>query len=367
MNHSIEPPTAEDAGGPWLVGMGLPGQWLVLLAVSAGLVGGLELGGVPAALLIGPMLAGIALGVGGATARVPRPAFGMAQGVIGCLIASSVSADIFPLLRQHWLPITGAVFATLAASSFLGWLISRWRILPGTTALWGSTPGAAAAMVLMAGAFGADQRLVAVMQYLRVIMITMSASLVASIWVDTSLIGRPETAWFPAPDAFGLTATLAVALLGSQLGRILRLPSPFFIGAMVLGMALHLGLGLDFDLPQWLLGISYALIGWQIGLGFTRPVLHHAMRALPQIVGSIAVLLLFCGGLGWVMSKTLGIDPMTAYLATSPGAMETIAIIAAATDSVDMSFVMALQTARFLLVLLIGPPLARLFARTVPA
>ena len=41
-------------------------------------------------------------------------------------------------------------------------------MLPGTTAVWGSSPGAATAMVLMAEAFGADARLVAFMQYLRV-------------------------------------------------------------------------------------------------------------------------------------------------------------------------------------------------------
>ncbi|MET3791835.1 membrane AbrB-like protein [Aquamicrobium terrae] len=366
MNQTIEPPQAE-ADSPWMSRAAPALQWFVLLAVSAALIGTLELAGVPAALLIGPMLGGIAMGVSGATARVPLPAFSVAQGIIGCLIASSVSADIFPLLYVHWPPIMGAVLATLAASSFLGWLISRWRILPGTTALWGSTPGAAAAMVLMAGAFGADQRLVAVMQYLRVIIISVSASLVASLWVDTTQMSRPDIVWFPVPDALGLTTTLGVAILGSQLGRLLRLPSPFFLGSMILGMLLHLGIGLDFDLPQWLLGMSYALIGWHIGLGFTRPVLHHAMRALPQMIGSIAALLIFCGALGWLMSRTLGIDPMTAYLATSPGAMETIAIIAAATHNVDMSFVMALQTARFLLVLLVGPPLARFFARTVAA
>ena len=51
------------------------------------------------------------------------------------------------------------------------------------------------------------------------------------------------------------------------------------------------------------------------------------------------------------MSRTLGIDPLTAYLATSPGGMDSVAIIAAASDRVDISFVMALQTARFLIVL----------------
>lgn len=341
-------------------------QWIVLLLLSGVLVVVLELADVPATLLIGPMLAGIAAGVGGATVRVPMPAFSLAQGVIGCLIANSVSADILGLFYTHWLPILSAVLATLAASAFLGWLISRLHILPGTTALWGSAPGAAAAMVLMSGAFGADQRLVAVMQYLRVIIISVSASLVASLWIDTSQMATPDIIWFPAPGT-GLLAALAVAVVGSRFGKILRLPTPFFLGAMLIGMMLHLGTGLEFDLPPWLLGVSYALIGLHVGLSFTRQALHHAMRALPQILGSIAALLVFCGALGWLLSRVLGIDPMTAYLATSPGAMETIAIIAAATNNVDISFVMALQTARFMIVLLAGPPLTRLLARRLTA
>ncbi len=73
----------------------------------------------------------------------------------------------------------------------------------------------------------------------------------------------------------------------------------------------------------------------------------------------------FCGGLAWLLSHELGVDPLTAYLATSPGGMDSVAIIAAASDSVDISFVMALQSARLLVVLAFGPSLARLVARWV--
>jgi len=47
--------------------------------------------------------------------------------------------------------------------------------------------------------------------------------------------------------------------------------------------------------------------------------------------------------------------------------MDSVAIIAAASHNVDISFIMALQTLRFLLVLLLGPGLARLVARAVRA
>ena len=126
-----------------------------------------------------------------------------------------------------------------------------------------------------------------------------------------------------------------------------------------------LGFGAPMQLPPWLLALSYAMVGWSIGLNFTRPILRHAARALPQIIASIVALIAFCGGLAFVISRMLGIDPLTVYLATSPGGMDSVAIIAAAAQNVDITFVMALQSARFLVVLLIGPSVAKLVARNV--
>lgn len=253
----------------------------------------------------------------------------------------------------------------MVASSFLGWFISRLKVLPGTTAVWGSAPGAATAMVLMADAFGADARLVAFMQYLRVIMVSIAAAVIARLWVDTSGVEAPGIEWFPSIvwPAFG--AMVGVAVVGGTLGYMLRIPSPYFVGAMLFGAAVHLGFGIELQLPEWLLAIGYTLIGWSIGLNFTRPILRHAARALPQVVGSIAALMAFCGALAFGLHVILGVDPLTAYLATSPGGMDSIAIIAAASKDVDLSFVLTLQMLRFLIVLLFGPALARLVARTI--
>ena len=122
---------------------------------------------------------------------------------------------------------------------------------------------------------------------------------------------------------------------------------------------------LTIQLPQWLLAASYAVLAWSVGLGFTRAVLGHALKALPTILVSIAVLIGFCAGLAWVLTQLTGIDLLSAYLATSPGGLDTVAIIAASSRGVDIGFVMALQTMRFFLVVLLGPPLARFVARQV--
>jgi membrane AbrB-like protein len=102
-------------------------------------------------------------------------------------------------------------------------------------------------------------------------------------------------------------------------------------------------------------------VGWTIGLRFTRDILAHAARALPAVVGSIVALIAVCGLFAFLLVWLAGIDPLSAYLATSPGGADSVAIIAANTD-VDVPFVMAMQAGRLLVVMLTGPALARYIA-----
>lgn len=340
-------------------------QWLVLCLATILAAGAMLHMALPAALLIGPMLAAVAAGALGAGLRVPAAAFAAAQTMVGLLVGSSIEPAVLASFADIWPILLFAVLATVAASSFLGYLVSRWRILPGTTAVWGSAPGAATAMVLMAGAFGADQRLVAFMQYLRVIFVTVAAALLARLWVDTSGVAAPATEWFPPLRAGGLALALALMAAGAAVGRVLHLPAPFLLGGIAAGAAAHLGGGLDPQLPPWLMGAAYLAVGWTIGLKFDRALLATAVKALPQVILSIVALMAFCGGLAWFLHVEWGIDPLTAYLATSPGGMDSVAIIAAASQNVNISLIMAVQMARFLFVLVAGPPISRLVARWV--
>nr|WP_148210775.1 AbrB family transcriptional regulator [Beijerinckia indica] len=337
-------------------------QWSILLALSISCVLGLQALRLPAALLLGPMIAAILVAAMDGKIRLPARLFGPAQGVIGCMIAHAIPLSIIAEIVREWpLFLAGVLSVTLVAAT-LGWLLTRWQVLPGTTAIWGSSPGAAMAMTLMSEAFGADIRLVAFMQYLRVVCVAVCASFIARIWAGGSGAPPPAIVWFPPTAWLPFIETMALIGIGSVLAEHMRIPAGAMLLPLVLGVILQDSGWMVIELPPWLLALCYALLGWTIGLRFTRPILSHAARAFPRVLFSIFVLIAMCGFFAALLVFVAGIDPLTAYLATSPGGADSVAIIASSSE-VNLPFVMAMQIARFLLVLFTGPSLARFIAK----
>lgn len=338
-------------------------QWLMMISVSLVFSVLLHHWHVPASLLVGPMVIGILMATTGATISAPAPLYLGAQSVLGVMIGGSMTVGILASFASDWPLILGVTGITLLASSFLGWILCIKQVLPGTAGIWGSSPGAASAMVIMAETFGADARLVAFMQYVRVVIVVGVASSVANFWVDPDVANAMTPYdWFPAFDPTGFAVTLGLAGVCCFVGQKSRLPSGPLLVPIIVTMALHLGGVLDVVLPEWFLGLTYAVIGWVIGLKFTPPILRYAAYALPKVLLSIFVLIGFCAGISGLLVIFLDVDPLTAYLATSPGGLDSVAIIAASTN-VDLSFILVLQATRFFMVLALGPSLARLIAR----
>jgi membrane AbrB-like protein len=196
--------------------------------------------------------------------------------------------------------------------------------------------------------------------------VVVAATLVTRYWPGPHPAAGPGAAWFPSVPLGALAGTLLLVVGGALLGRWLRLPAGPIVVPMVLGaVANNLGL-VSIVLPAWLLAPTYLVIGWQVGSRFDRPILRHAARALPRILAAILALVALCAGFAALLVAWAGIDPLTAYLATSPGGIDSVAIIGMASQA-DMPFVMTMQTARFLFVMLTGPWIARAVARSAQA
>ncbi len=339
-------------------------RWTALLVVTAVIGITFDYFSVPAAYLLGALACGAVFALLNHSLQIPKPCVTFARGIIGAMIAGSIPITALGNIAEHWFLFILGIGSVQLLSNGLGIFLSKGNMLPGSTAIWGVSPGAASAMVIMAENFDADVRLVALMQYLRVVIVSVTAILVTHYLAgDLSAATAGGTtifdhSWY-VTDRFNFIKTLGLVVLSLVCSRLFRIPSGPILITLALGLAAGASGILQITLPLPLLTLAYLVIGWDVGFRFNRPILCYALKVLPHILLSIVFLVLACSLLSCILVFTMGIEPLTAYLAMSPGGLDTIAIIAAS-GSADMSFVMTMQTARLVLVIIFGPMIARL-------
>ena len=157
---------------------GTLGRWPALAVATAVLAVGAGAAGVPSAALFAALLTGLvwALASGGAMV-LPRRAVVPAQAVIGAALGSYLELEPLTALGGRWLPVGVVVAGTLVVSLLAGVLVASVTGLDRPTALLGLVAGGAAGIVVMSDELGADARLVAVMQYVRVFVVVLLAPL----------------------------------------------------------------------------------------------------------------------------------------------------------------------------------------------
>ncbi|MEF3696372.1 AbrB family transcriptional regulator [Desulfolutivibrio sp.] len=338
--------------------------WAALILVSGLLASLLAWAAVPAAVLLGPMIVGVAFALGGAPLAVSPGVFGAAQAVIGCLVAVTITPSTLAALGQQWLPMLVVIVHIIVSGALVGLALIRFGTVTGSTAAWGVSPGGAAAMSVMAESYGADVRMVAFMQYLRMFVVVLTASGVSRLLLGHEVEIPARAALSLGLDApvLPLALTLLVIACGMLLARRLRVPAGALLLPMLIGAALNASGLLHITLPAWLLWITYACLGWYVGLRFTPHTVRHALQAIPQLLLATFLLIVLCGFAAWMLSAWLGVDPLSAYLATSPGGLDAVVVIAAGSGC-DVPFVVAQQTLRLFAVVLMGPLVARLLCR----
>jgi membrane AbrB-like protein len=337
-------------------------QWLALVLLAGGSGQWLKHLEVPAGQFLGPMLMAIVFGVCGASIRVPRLVFRLGQGTVGMLAAHAMTLAVLTAMLQSWPVMLFATLLTVCLSALVGLTLVRFAGIPASTAAWGTAPGAASAMVSMADDFGADARVVATMQYVRVVCVVMIGALV-SHWIGATGGGSEVHTRDLALQGFSLLnlgLTLGAILLGVLLGS--RVPAGALLVPLLLGGALQVSGLLHITLPNGLLACAYGAIGCYIGLRFDRPTLRYVFGHLPAMILGAVLLITLCAFSAWLLAHWLGKDFLSLYLATSPGGLDAMAIIAVDTHS-DVGLVLAMQTLRLFAVIVSGAFFARLIIK----
>jgi uncharacterized protein len=294
--------------------------------------------------------------------RVPRWGRIASLAVVGGVLASAFRPSVVPLISRHWLPVALVICSTLVLSLGVGLLLPVLVRLDRKTAALGTLPGAASGMLAMSDPLGADARLVAVMQYTRVVVVVVAATLVGRFGLVAGTESPSGQGLQAAPgstellvqnDLMTYALTALVAGLGAWAGMRFRLPAGALLGPLILGILLEeLGV-MHLAWPQGVPQVAYLVLGLWVGLLFDGDSIKRAGRLLPVVLLSAIGLVVACAALGWALSTLTGIDPITAYLATTPGGIDSVAIVALGSGA-DAPLVLAIQMLRLLAVIAAG-------------
>ena len=93
-----------------------------------------------------------------------------------------------------------------------------------------------------------------------------------------------------------------------------------------------------------------------------RDSLRTVLGVLPLAVALILAIVAACAGLGIVLSQLTGVSLLDGYLATTPGGIYAV-LATAISSGGDVTFVVAVQVLRVIVMLLVAPALARLARR----
>ena len=338
------------------------GDWTLLVALTVGVGWLAGKAGLPSAYLFAALLGGLAYAlIVPGRLTLPPIGFQVGQAVTGVALGTFVQGSTLTGLGTRWIAVVLVSVATLAVTIAAGVLLARVTRLDRPTASLGMVAGGASGIVAMAGDLGADDRLVAFMQYLRVLIITLLTPLLVptlfGVHGGAGGAGGDGPVLGTAGD-WALTAGAAVG--GVVIARRARIPAPALLGPLLLTSALSLsGLSDGAAVPPLAREAAFALIGLQVGLGFDVAAVREIARVVWHVIGAIAALLAACFALGWLLKLTAGVSLLDGYLATTPGGLYAVLPIAYGSGA-DTTFVLAVQALRLLGMVVAAPAVVRL-------
>ena len=129
---------------------------------------------------------------------------------------------------------------------------------------------------------------------------------------------------------------------------------------MIVGAVFNSAGVVEFRLPYIFQIVASILVGWFVGLGFNRGLLRTTLRKLHWLFLSAFLLIGLCAVFAWMLHHFSAYDSLTAYLATTPGGLDSVILLAMGSGTnTDVPFVVAAQTLRLFVVILTGPLVAK--------
>jgi uncharacterized protein len=280
--------------------------------------------------------------------------------LLGISLGSLVSRQLIQHMGSYPLTIGLLALATFCSTFGSSLYLQRVHGWDQTSAFLAGSPGALSQITILAAEKGADVAAIAVVQTMRVIILTAALPLLLAL---TGIAPTAPTAVVSAiASPLELAELIAASVAVALLLRLAKFPASWMFGAMIASSVLH-GTGLiEGGLPPWVRSVALVGIGALIGSRFARmkasTLLSHVNAALGSFVIAIVISAMFVA----VIALTTHVRFADVVVAFAPGAMDAMLALAL-TLHIDPIFVGAHHLSRFVFVTITTPGIIHLFGR----
>ncbi len=314
----------------------------------------------PGGLISGAMIAVGIAALAGRPLGVPPLLTQSVLLLLGISLGSLVSRQLIQHMGSYPLTIGLLALATFCSTFGSSLYLQRVHGWDQTSAFLAGSPGALSQITVLAAERGADVPAIAVVQTMRVIILTAALPLLLSLTgvAPASPPAVISAIASPLELAALIVASVAVALLL----RLAKFPASWMFGAMIASSVLHGTALIEGGLPPWVRSVALVGIGALIGSRFARmkasTLLSHVNAALGSFVIAIIISAMFVA----VIALTTHVRFADVIVAFAPGAMDAMLALAL-TLHIDPIFVGAHHLSRFVFVTITTPGIIHLFGR----
>ncbi|MCK0095806.1 AbrB family transcriptional regulator [Yoonia sp. F2084L] len=328
------------------------------VALAIGLAGGLAayFAGLPLPWMLGPMITNTVAAMLQAPIAGPDRLRPFVIPVIGVMLGSGVTAEIFGLLGT-WLLTLLLLPLFLACAAGISYAVYR-RIgrYDPVTAFYSAMPGGLNEMLILGAEAGGDERRIALAHAARVLIIIVFVALFFGLVLGVSTGGRGAANWVGLYQITGLDYLVLglCAVVGSVLGKWLRLPAAPVFGPMILSGVAHVVGWVTVPPPTVFVIAAQITIGTIIGTRFIGATVAEIRTDIG--LSAIASLLMLIAAVGFaeLIVMISGIPLAQAFLAFSPGGLTEMSLLTLAMGQ-DVTYVSVMHIIRITLVIALAP------------
>jgi membrane AbrB-like protein len=321
--------------------------------------------GFPAGLVSGSLLSVAAAALLGRPVMVPRQLSRVISVLVGISLGAVVTPETLKGLVAFPLSITILLISTavmIAATTSYLRFVHGWD---AQTALLGASPGALAQVMVLAADYGADLRKIAIVQVMRVVVITIGIP-TGLAYFGLMTEGGMMLRVGPSTSVMEIVILVVVSTGFALLLMRLRFPGGLMFGAMLGSAVLH-GTGyIHAILPWWVAAAAVVGIGAVTGSRFANTDPRTLLKFLGAALGSFAVAITVATLFAALLINVMAVRIPDTVVAFAPGAQDTMMVLALALH-LDPIFVGAHHLSRFLLVSFSLPILGRWLQNKPPA